>query len=282
MPYPLHAFGGSGPLIHLAVANGFPPGSYRPLMEAFTPDYRCVSLPPRALWPDQATLEKPPAWSSLADDLLGGLEQHDLHDVIALGHSFGGLASITAAVRMPERFAALCLLDPTILPAHVLELIAQARQQGAIDQLPLAIGARRRRATFTDDQEAFDTWRAKKLFQDWPDDSLWAYVRSMLRPSDDGAGRVLAWSPDWEAHYYETIDTDPWPIVSRLAALDLPVLVISGQATDTFTAEPAARMRDLLPEASFRLVPGHGHLFPLAAPDVTAQLIQGWLHEIGS
>ena len=181
MPYPLYEFGGSGPLIHLAVANGFPPGSYRPFMAAFTPDYRGVSLPPRALWPEQATLDKPPTWSALADDLLAGLEQHALRDVIAVGHSFGGIASIMAAVRKPERFAALCLLDPTILPAHVLGLIAQARQAGKIDQFPLAVGARRRRATFTDPQAAFAYWRAKKLFQDWPDDALWAYVESMLR-----------------------------------------------------------------------------------------------------
>ena len=60
------------------------------------------------------------------------------------------------------------------------------------------------------------------------------------------------------------------------------MLVISGQTTDTFTAEPAAHMRDLLPQASFRLVPDHGHLFPLAAPHITAHLIRDWLEAIGA
>ena len=150
-----------------------------------------------------------------------------------------------------------------------------------IDQMPLAIGARRRRAAFANRQEAFDYWRAKKLFQDWSDESLWAYTESMLREAGDGTGLVVAWPPEWEAHYYETIETEPWPIVSRLAALDLPVLVINGQNTDTFTAEPAAHMRNLLPQATFHTVPGHGHLFPLAAPDVTAHLIRDWLREVG-
>lgn len=281
MPYPLYEFGGRGPLMHLAVANGFPPGSYRPLMAAFTPDYHAVSLPPRALWPDQDMVEKPPTWATLADDLLAGLEQHDLHDVIALGHSFGGLATIMAAVRDPGRFAALCLLDPTILPDPVLAQIDRARQAGQIDRFPLAVGARRRRTAFADRQAAFAYWRAKKLFQAWSDESLWAYTESMLRASDDGAGVVLAWPPEWEAHYYETVETQPWPFVTQLATLDLPVLVISGETTDTFTVESAARMQDLLPQATFRGVPDHGHLFPLAAPEITARLIRAWLREIG-
>jgi pimeloyl-ACP methyl ester carboxylesterase len=281
VPYPLYEFGGSGSLIHLAVANGFPPGSYQPLMAALTPDYHAVSLPPRALWPDQATLEKPSTWATLADDLLAGLQAHDLHAVIALGHSFGALATILAANQKPEQFAALCLLDPTILPTQALELIAQVRAKGMIDQMPLALGARRRRAAFASEQEAFDYWRQRKLFQDWSDDSLWAYTRSMLRASRNGTGMALTWPPEWEAHYYETIDVDPWPVVSDLAALDLPVLVVRGETTDTFTAEPAARARDMLPKASFRTVPGHGHLFPLAAPEFTAQLIRDWLRKRG-
>ena len=35
---------------------------------------------------------------------------------------------------------------------------------------------------FADEQEAFDYWRARRLFADWPEDSLWAYTRSMLKP----------------------------------------------------------------------------------------------------
>lgn len=286
MPQPLIELGGSGPLasssllIHLAVANGFPPGSYGPLAAQLCADYRVVSLPPRALWPDQAAIEKPSAWSVLADDLLDGLVQQGLTDVIAVGHSFGALATIMAAGRDPGRFAALVLLDPTILPAHVLALIAQAQQQGIADQLPLAAGARRRHTAFAGQQEAFDYWRAKPLFHDWSDDALWAYTRSMLQSTPDGSGMTLAWPPDWEAHYYETIETQPWPFVGVLAETALPVLVIRGAETDTFTEEPADRMQEMLPAAEFHTIPDAGHLFPLVAPEATAAVIRDWLARI--
>lgn len=281
MPQFLHEFGGSGPVIHLAVANGFPPDSYRPLVEALTPNYRVVSLPPRALWPDNATIEKPPTWSTLADDLLAGLEEHNLHDVILVGHSFGALASMTVAVQAPERIAGLCLLDPTILPETLLQSIDQARQKGRYDQLPLVAGARRRRAMFTDDQAAFAHWRTKKLFQDWSDEALWAYTKSVLRPSGNDEALTLSWPPEWEAHYYETVDTQPWSTVSALAAVQLPLLVISGATTNVFTPESALRMKALLPRLAYHIVPDHGHLFPLAAPHQTALLVRDWLRHEG-
>lgn len=279
MPQTLYEFGGSGPLILLAVANGFPPGSYRPLAEQFIPRYRVVSLPPRALWPEQAALEKPPTWSTLADDLLAGLDQFDLPEVILIGHSLGGVASMMAAAQAPDRIAALCLLDPTILPSHVLQAVDQARSLEMIAQMPLVAGARRRRRTFADSQEAFAYWRDKKLFEDWPDESLWAYTESMLRPSDNGEGMTLAWPPEWEAHYYETVETQPWPLVSDLAGRPFPVLAVSGETTDTFTDESVSRMRALLPKVECRVVPGYGHLFPLAAPQITARLILDWLQQ---
>ncbi|MFC2031070.1 hypothetical protein ACFLWA_10115 [Chloroflexota bacterium] len=45
----LHDFGGSGPTLHLAHANGFPPGTYGPLAETLTGGYRVVALPSRPL-----------------------------------------------------------------------------------------------------------------------------------------------------------------------------------------------------------------------------------------
>lgn len=42
---PLYHLGGQGTPLHLAVANGFPPAVYQPLLTPFTEMYRVVSLP---------------------------------------------------------------------------------------------------------------------------------------------------------------------------------------------------------------------------------------------
>jgi hypothetical protein len=49
MNHPLIDLGGSGPLIHIAVANGFPPQTYLPIFDSLLSRYHLVSLPPRSM-----------------------------------------------------------------------------------------------------------------------------------------------------------------------------------------------------------------------------------------
>lgn len=278
--YPLYDIGGAGPVLHLAVANGFPPHTYRPLLEPLTDAYRVVSLPPRALWPGiGAPPEQPGSWRELADDLLAGLRQHDLTGVIAVGHSFGGVASLLAALADPQRFHALILLDPTILPPPVMDAIRTVRQQNGELRLPLVDGALKRRSRFADYGEAFAYWRGKPLFSDWTDSALHLYTESMTRPAPDG-GLELTWNPLWEAYYYQSIYTEVWDDLPRLDGL-LPILVVGGETTDTFVTESRDLVRKLLPHATHATVSGRGHLFPHSAPAETRRIIRGWLNSTG-
>ena len=91
MSFPLYDFGGSGPLLHVSIANGFPPETYRPLLDPLTGRYHVVCLLPRPLWPDPPDPQTLTTWRVLASDLLDGLRAHGMDDVILLGHSMGGL-----------------------------------------------------------------------------------------------------------------------------------------------------------------------------------------------
>jgi pimeloyl-ACP methyl ester carboxylesterase len=276
---PLCEFGGSGPVMHLAVANGFPPPGYRPLLGHFTDSYRVISLPPRPLWPEGPAPSGLASWRDLAADLLDGLRAHDLHDVIALGHSMGGLVSSLAALEEPGRFRALALLDPTFLPPAILAAIRASQIFGLGDRSPIIQGALRRRDRWASPEETFGHWRSKAFFADWPDEALWEHVRGATRP--DGDGVTLAWSRQWEARCFRTIPLDTWRIVARLRDLPLPILAIGGEATNTFRPASIRKMRRLAPQADFVTVRGHGHLFPQSAAAETARIIRRWLEERG-
>lgn len=280
MPYPIYEFGGSGPVLHLAVANGFPPATYRPLLEPLTRRYRVVSLLPRPLWPDPPLPTDLASWRDLAADLLEGLRAYSLTDVIAVGHSLGGVLSLLAVLAEPGRFRALALLDPVILPPRVMFAIRLVRALGLHAHLPLVQGALRRRAQFSSHEEAFDYWRNKPLFEGWPEETLRLYARSMTRPAASGDGLELAYPPEWEARIYQTVPADLWREVPRLRGL-LPVLAIQGAQTETFTGASARRFRHLVPEAACATVEGHGHLFPHTAPGETRDILEAWLAEIG-
>lgn len=278
--YPLIDLGGSGQLIHIAVANGFPPATYRPVFEPLLGNYHVVSLPPRALWPN---IGEPPAlqsgsWQQLANDIRAGLHEHGLTDVIAVGHSFGAIASLLAVLDEPTLFRGLCLLDPTVFPPSVMSAMQGLRQRGEPIRIPLIEGALARRNHFADEQEAFAYWREKDLFSDWSDDALWLYTRTMTRPSEAG-GLELIWPPAWEAYYYSTIYPDTWDNLPRLNGL-LPVLVVQGETTNTFSAESLNHMRTVLPEATYATIPYHGHLFPHSAPDATHEILANWLKTV--
>ncbi len=276
MTRPLVELGGAGPLLHLAPANSFPLGAYRPLIEPWLDRFRVVAIPPRGLWPNAGPApEGPGSWEALGEEFAAGLVEHNLRDVVGVGHSFGAVASLVAAARRPDRFSRLVLLDPTLLlPAHA-ESIYHPDEEG-VPRHMLATRARFRRAEFGSEQEAFEYWRPRPLFHDWPDASLWHYVRGGLRPADDGAGLTLVWQPDWEAHYYEGLYRDAWREIGRLDP-SLPVLVVRGGTTDTFTPAAAERFREIRPSATLVDLPGFGHLFPMAAPAPTAELITNWI-----
>jgi len=275
MAHPLIELGGSGPNLVVLPANGFPPETYLPALEPLLPDYRAVSLPPRALWEDVGPPpEEPGTWLTLAADLLEGMRRHALAPAIVVGHSFGAVAALLAAVRAPARFRALVLLDPTILPEAVLAEFAQQRLRGEAGARPLVQGALTRRNRFASEAAAFAYWRRRSLFADWSDDALLRYTRSMLRPVEDGL--VLRWPPAWEAHYYESVYTDSWRELARLDP-GLPLLVVRGTGSDTFVASAAERFAAEVPWAAQRAIPGRGHLFPQAAPGETGRILADWL-----
>jgi len=278
MAYPLIELGGHGPPLILLPANGFPPETYVPALEPLRPRYRVVSLPPRALWDDVgAPPEGPGTWLTLAADLLEGMRRHALSPAIAIGHSFGAVAALLAAVRAPKHFRGLALLDPTILPAGVLAEFEQERLRGEASSRPLVRGALTRRSRFASEQEAFAYWRRRSLFADWSDAALRRYTAAMLRPVEDGF--VLAWPPAWEAHYYESVYTESWNELGRLDAA-LPLLVVRGERSDTFLPDAAERFAAEVPWAVQRAIPGHGHLFPQSAPGETSRILAEWLETL--
>ena len=59
------------PVLNMMPANGFPAQSYLPMLRRLA-DFRALSLPPRALWGDQAAPTRFGSWRDTADDCCAG------------------------------------------------------------------------------------------------------------------------------------------------------------------------------------------------------------------
>jgi pimeloyl-ACP methyl ester carboxylesterase len=271
----VHDFGGDGAGIHLAHANGFPPGTYKSFAETLTKHYHVIGIPARPLWPGSLPTDVL-NWHVLAEDLIKGLNALDLKKIIGIGHSMGGTYTMLAAISQPNLFIKLVLIDPVILPPSKLRVLKWMRRLGLSKRQPLVQGALHRRRTWPNNETCYNHWRSKTFFKNWSDESLWDYVKAGVY--ERGDGRVeLVYSPEWEAHIFATPPTDIWDYVPQLR---VKTIVIRGEYTNVFTLESENRMRTLLPNVEFHVIPNAGHLVPIESPIKTSKIIQEFLKEI--
>jgi pimeloyl-ACP methyl ester carboxylesterase len=106
-------WGGSGPALHFAHANGFPPGTYRKLIDELTNHRHVFSMAARPLWPD-SRLQALRDWSPLAEDLRAELNRRGVRGIVGVGHSLGAVISLLAAAADPGLFSAVIAVDPII------------------------------------------------------------------------------------------------------------------------------------------------------------------------
>lgn len=270
-----HDFGGNGPLVHLAHANGFPPASYRLLAQDLSggsPGYYVIGLPARPLWPASRP-DSAPTWRPLADDLIQALDARGLRGIYGVGHSLGGVLTMWAAIRRPDLFRAVVLVDPVILPPAVLWAMRLMRAVGLGDRQSLVQGALRRRRAWPHRQACYEHLRGKALFARWSDEALWDYVNAGTKIGSDGRAE-LVYPVEWEAHIFATTPADVWRDAPQLR---VPALVIRGQHSETFRPAAQARLARLLPQAQFRVIQDAGHLVPLERPAETGAMIREFL-----
>ena len=143
--------------------------------------------------------------------------------------------------------------------------------------MPLMAGALRRRNSWPDREFVRRSWSGKPAFEGWTDAAFDAYLEAGLE-QDSSSGRVrLRYPKDWEARIFEVGPHDVWSEISRVK---VPVLVLRGEDSDTFTAGAARKFEQKAPNGVCRIVEQTGHMLPMQRPEVVAEMIREWLREI--
>lgn len=289
---PFDDFGGRGPVLHFSHPNAYTPGCFRRFLSPLTERYHVLGAWHRPLWylsagappvPDPETFDD---WNVIADDLQRFLDQQQLEGIIGMGHSLGAVATLKAALREPERFRALVLIEPVFLPPAVLDAI-RANPQGAAEQ-PFVLAARRRRDRWPDRQSAFERYRQKEVFAAFPDETLWDYVNEATHADPATGEYVLSFPREWEAAFYSHPPLDVWEEIPRLQH---PTLAIRATASDTLfpqswtlwqTLQPSAAFVELEGQSGAPIGPGAslGHMLTMEAPDDVAAVVGHWLEDV--
>ncbi|HZI13260.1 MAG TPA: alpha/beta hydrolase [Myxococcus sp.] len=271
----LEDWGGSGPVLHLAHANGFPPGTYRKLIELLKPRYRVVTLHGRSLVPGSDP-RRMRSWDDMADELAHALRSRGLSGVVGVGHSMGGVSTLLASAQEPGLFRAVVALDPVLVTGARLVALHALTLLGLRGRIPPANLTRRRRESWGSREEAAASYRKKPLFARFDPECFQDYLQHGLTEAP-GGGLRLAIPRDWEARVFETHPSAPW---RRLRGVKVPALVVRGADTNTLTPAALARVRRTVPGVHTDELPGT-HLFPLEYPEACARRILAFLDTPG-
>lgn len=199
-------------------------------------------------------IQPPVTWDTFGEYVLDVTEPGG----IGVGHSMGGAALCMAQVADPGRFEALVLIEPIVYPGPF------RKKDNA-----MAEKAERRRVEFPTRAEAADSFRGRGAFVGWSERAFEGYISCGLA----GDGPVhLACNPALEADMYRaSTQHGTWDVLSEI---DVPVLILAGEKSDSITPELARAQAAQFPSAGVEIVPGEGHFLPMTSPGLVAQRIQ--------
>jgi len=267
---PFLTFGSGEEIIHFAHANAYPPGSYSELLTKLGENHTVLASEARPLWQDRPS-DRDTSWTLFADDLIRFLDNRQLSGIIGIGHSLGAVMTLIAAVKRPDLFRKIILIEPVILHRNLYRLtnIIPLKMRRLIVP-PIKI-AEKRRNFWPSKEKAFDSFRTKKVFRKFSDTALNNYISAGLTKTD--GGYKLTFSPEWEARVY-AMAYSSWKIYGEL---DIPSLSIRAEETNAIYKTAWPEWKKLRPEAGYECINNTTHLLPLESPDELTDILEHFI-----
>ena len=221
-------------LLHCSGSSG---AQWRSLIAQLGPRYRAIA--PNLTHPGTLAREAAPVRSLMGR--AGG-------PVHLVGHSYGGAVALHIARTRPELLKSLTLIEPSAF--HLLEDGEALREITAVaDDARAALAA-------GDYSGGFG-----RFAQYWSGAEMPADKRAAMAPQ---LAKVVS---DFDALLGEPAE------LQDVCDIEVPTLVVQGGSTKLPSRSVCARLRTALPEATFRVVPGAGHMSPITHRDAVNALI---------
>ncbi len=258
---------GSSPRVAILI-HGWSSSWYAvsPLVCLLSPRYRCLAVdlpgygesPP---FPKRVTID------DYVNLIIALIEQVSPNQPIVLvGHSMGGMISVTIALRRPELLERLVLLCPTISGNLSLFINLFMSPFVLLERFPFT-----RKLVEIFEPQVFsltDRLLRPALFADQTGITQQEYHRIRADARHTGQGRVRA-ECFWAMRQHDLRD--------KLDQLTTPALVIWGMEDNTVPLRDASAVARKWPEADLRVVPNAGHWPQFEAPQTVERYIRAFL-----
>ena len=254
---------GAGTSVVCLHANASSSAQWRPLMERLAPRFRVVA-------PDLYGAGGSPEWPSdrviaIADELalLRPVLAAAGTPLVLVGHSYGGAVALIAALAERHRLAALVVYEPTLFALIDADTAPPNDADGIRDAV--------RDAGRALDEGDVDG-AARRFIDYWSGTGSWDRVPEHRKPAMAASIRnIRRWG--------HALFGEPTPLAA-FAALDVPVLVLSGTSSTAAAHGVVRRLVRVLPRAELVELAGLGHMGPVTDPATVDPVIAAFLDRV--
>ena len=240
--------------------------SWEPQLRHFGRRYRAIAYAARG-YPPSDVPDNPAAYSQdrAADDILAVLDHLGLERAHVCGLSMGGFATLHFGLRHPGRALSLCVAgcgygaEPEVRERFRAEADAAAaalREQGM--------------AAFAE-RYAYGPTRVQFEVKD--PRGFAAFKRALAEHSALGSANTQLGVQKMRPSLYD--------IIGRMAALDVPTLVLTGDE-DWPCLVPGLLLKRTIPSAALAVIPNCGHTINLEASDEFNRILGDFLAQVGA
>ncbi|MBE2224234.1 MAG: alpha/beta fold hydrolase [Anaerolineae bacterium] len=265
---PIHAVEAGRPGRQVAILiHGWSSSWYAvsPLLGLLAQRFHCIAvdLPGYGSSPP---MNEPATIPGYADLIAGLIEQVSTGPVVLVGHSMGGMISITLSIKHPVLVERMVLLSPTIngrlsnsinLFISPITLMERFRPGSllvnSVERTIVGLTDRLMRPVSFADRTGITAEDYKRIRSD------------ARRP---GQGRVRA------ECFWAMRDND---LSGQLSAVDTPALIVWGAEDNTVPLRDAGIVADEWPEADLRILPKAGHWPQFETTETTRRMIAAYL-----
>ncbi len=240
------------PAVLLVMGLAWPSDMWWRLLPALTPRYRVVRLDNRGAGRTGDVVGAPYTVETMAADALAALDAAGQATAHVVGVSMGGLIAAEVALSAPGRVRSLVLgcshpgIADAVMNPEALAMLgsrgSMSPQEAAEASIPFNYAP---------------TTPRERIEEDW----------AVRLPQATTPAGYLA----------QAQGSSQWKGMPRLAGLTVPTLVVHGEDDTLVPVANGRFLADTIPGAELVLIPGANHVFFTDAPELSAQLLLGWL-----
>ena len=258
---PAHFYGG----------NSFTVGTYSPLLSALATDFKISSLALRGYWYDKPQRRRLTREQD-AEILIEFLEKTQDKPIVGIGHSQGATATAIAAAQRPDLFSQLYLIEPVTFTKPQARLYNLLPRKLLLSREPFK-STLTKQSTWASINDYYENLRAQRAYRRMSDAHLRVFAEQSLSKDINGS-YTLIFAPEQElANYFGAPHID-----TALKQLSCPYTLITGKPTLFINHKVRQQWQKFVPDDSIISLLDYGHLLPMEAPELCAQVINEHYH----